>query len=35
MTNLSTNNCLKFFEIILQPLQPDGILIVGVDSNQN
>ncbi|WP_353734894.1 MULTISPECIES: hypothetical protein [unclassified Okeania] len=26
---------MKFFEIILQPLQPDGILIVGVDSNQN
>ncbi|NES69843.1 MAG: L-histidine N(alpha)-methyltransferase [Okeania sp. SIO2D1] len=35
ITNLSTNNCLKFFERISPPLQPDGILIVGVDSNQN
>lgn len=35
ITNLSISNCLKFFRKISQALQPDGILIVGVDANQN
>ncbi|NES72717.1 MAG: L-histidine N(alpha)-methyltransferase, partial [Okeania sp. SIO2D1] len=35
ITNLSTSNCLKFFGRISQALKPDGILIVGVDANQN
>ena len=35
ITNLSTNNCLNFLGKISQAIQPNGILIVGVDSNQN
>ncbi|ERT03823.1 hypothetical protein M595_6237, partial [Lyngbya aestuarii BL J] len=35
ITNLSTNNCLDFFRRISPALQPEGLLIVGVDTNQN
>lgn len=35
ITNLSTSNCLNFFGRISQALKPHGILIVGVDANQN
>ncbi len=35
ITNLSTQNCLDFFGKISQAIQPNGILIVGVDANQN
>ena len=35
ITNLSAKNCIDFLNKICSALQPDGILIVGVDSNQN
>ena len=35
ITNLSTKNCLDFLKRISQALQPEGLLIVGVDTNQN
>ncbi len=35
ITNLSIENCLAFLTRIGQALQPNGLLIVGVDSNQN
>lgn len=35
ITNLSAKNCIDFLRKICVALQPDGILIVGVDSNQS
>ncbi|MEY3223759.1 MAG: hypothetical protein RLZZ203_2615 [Cyanobacteriota bacterium] len=35
ITNLSPSICIDFLERISQALQPEGILIVGVDANQN
>ena len=35
ITNLSPKNCICFLEKISQALQPEGIIIVGVDVNQN
>lgn len=35
INNLSPSICTDFLERISQALQPDGILIVGVDTNQN
>ena len=34
ITNLSTDNCLKFLSRIAQGIKPNGRLIVGVDANQ-
>lgn len=35
ITNLSTSDCIDFLTKISQALQPEGLLIVGVDANQN
>ena len=35
ITNLSTKNCLSFLQRVAQSLTPEGLLIVGVDANQN
>ncbi|NES06601.1 MAG: L-histidine N(alpha)-methyltransferase [Okeania sp. SIO2F4] len=35
INNLSTNDCINFLGKISQAIKPNGILIIGVDANQN